>query len=114
MRALGLVCFAFAFSCGGQVGPQGDAGLPAPGTSACDEPLPASGGWTDAVPCIKCSDGNWHCYSSVYPPCPAGFTSCGDAADAGVTQCATCTNGAGESYECFGRSGVVDPVSCSQ
>jgi hypothetical protein len=83
-------------------------------TWSCDKPGTVIG----PVPCIKCSDGSWHCLGGTYPPCPPGF-SCAASFDAGdggnpLPQCATCTNGTGSFFRCVGRGVVSDPVTCSE
>jgi hypothetical protein len=93
-----LVVLLSFVSCGGQAVSSGQGGTSG---SSDDASVECSG----AASCVLCSDGNWHCGGSVFPPCSLdastspGSGSCSGSCALGQT-CLTCGRGAPATISC--------------
>jgi hypothetical protein len=69
-------------------------------------------------PCVLCSDGDYHCHASVYPPCPAGVSQNTNCVGSGVGSvgCFVCdSDGKGDVWRCTASDGnwTLVPYDCT-
>lgn len=82
-----------------------EGGAPAVGSPGCE-----------AVPCILCADGNYHCHSSVFPPCSAGVSTSTNCTSYNLPSygCFYCPNdGNGSLFQCMDGGWDLSPFDCT-